>query len=88
MWSGHNQEAIAKFEQVRRLFPHQSEVDALIQSAQQAIDAGPSIDFGKGVVAVVVALALAACVVLVKTLRGSIQRRPTTESVVPASVQP
>jgi hypothetical protein len=39
---GHGQEAVAKLEQAKRLFPHHSEVDALIQSAQQAAATAPA----------------------------------------------
>jgi len=39
-WSGHYQESIAKLEEMKRLFPQHSEVDRLIQAAQQAISTG------------------------------------------------
>src|SRR5205823_12851698 len=39
-WSGHYQESIAKLEELKRLFPQHSEVDRLIQAAQQAISTG------------------------------------------------
>jgi len=39
-WKGYYTSAIAKFEETKRLYPHHSEVDRLIQGSQQAITDG------------------------------------------------
>jgi hypothetical protein len=75
-WDGYYSKAIAKFEEVKRLFPQHSETDLLIRDSQQAISEGKEKSaLFSGMLGIVVAgggllLLVGAAVVVVLVLRG------------------
>jgi S1-C subfamily serine protease len=75
-WDGYYSNAIAKFEEVKRLFPQHSETDLLIRDSQQSISEGKersalfSGAIGMVVIGGGVLLLIGAAVVVVLVLRG------------------
>lgn len=75
-WDGYYSKAIAKFEEVKRLFPQHSETDSLIRDSQQSISEGKerSALFSGAVGMVIIGggilLLIGAAVVVVLVLRG------------------
>ncbi|HEX5735935.1 MAG TPA: trypsin-like peptidase domain-containing protein [Blastocatellia bacterium] len=82
-WEGYYTNAIAKFEEVKRLFPQHSETDMLIRDSQQSISEGKerSALFSGALGFVVIGgglllLLIGAAVVVVLVLRGKKSKRP------------
>lgn len=81
-WDGYYSKAIAKFEEVKRLFPQHSETDLLIRDSQQSISEGKEKSalfsgvVGMAVVGGGVLLLIGAAVVVVLVLRGKKSKQP------------
>lgn len=81
-WDGYYSKAIAKFEEVKRLFPQHSETDLLIRDSQQSISEGKEKSalfsgvVGMAVVGGGVLLLIGAAVVVVLVLRSKKSKQP------------
>lgn len=95
-WQGHFSEAMAKFEQVKRLFPQHSEVDRLLQTSQQAITEGKDVKSGLGgtgwvIIVVLVVVFLIVAVVLIGGVgflflrKGKKSPKPGISSATPSA---
>ncbi|MBI3654435.1 MAG: trypsin-like peptidase domain-containing protein [Acidobacteria bacterium] len=85
-WKGQYTPAIAKFEEVRRLFPQHSETERLIRDSQQAISEGKESTVGLGLIVMVGGL------VLVLIVGGALvaflaMRKKKSPSLPPAAYQ-
>jgi serine protease Do len=85
-WDGYYSKAIAKFEEVKRLFPQHSETDLLIRDSQQSISEGKERSalfsgvVGMAIVGGGILLLIGGAVVVVLVLRGKKSKQPAQAS--------